>query len=285
MRVLVATDLSDGSDAALREGAALAATPNDALAVIHALPQPSFVATWIPHPSGESAHRATRAHELIDERIGGVLGRRVEAYVDDDVDYAAIIGRAQTWAADVIVLGSHGQSGNARAFGRVADRVVRHALCSVLIARASTARGWVLAATDLSDPSLGAVAAAAVEGRRRQARLEVVHAVGFLEAEARYLLELATPAVVLGPPSVFEVAARDLASCVGRLQIDAQCKVLDRPAAAAIVGEGEAIGAELVVVGARGKTGLGLLALGGVAERVARTASCSVLIVRSRAVA
>ena len=277
MRVLVATDLSDGSDAALREGAALAATPNDALAVIHALPQPSFVATWIPHPSGESAHRATRAHELIDERIGGVLGRRVEAYVDDDVDYAAIIGRAQTWAADVIVLGSHGQSGNARAFGRVADRVVRHALCSVLIARASTARGWVLAATDLSDPSL--------EGRRRQARLEVVHAVGFLEAEARYLLELATPAVVLGPPSVFEVAARDLASCVGRLQIDAQCKVLDRPAAAAIVGEGEAIGAELVVVGARGKTGLGLLALGGVAERVARTASCSVLIVRSRAVA
>jgi nucleotide-binding universal stress UspA family protein len=280
MRVLVATDLSDGADAALREGAALAATPNDALAVIHALPQPSFVATWIPHPSGNFAHRATRAHELIDERIGGVLGRRVEAYVDDDVDYAAIISRAQTWAADVIVLGSHGQSGSARAFGSVADRVVRHAPCSVLIARASTARGWVLAATDLSDPSLGAVAAAAVEARRRQARLEVVHAMGFLEAEARYLLELATPAVVLGSPSMFEVAARDLASCVGRLQIDARCKILDRPAAAAIVGEGETIGAELIVVGARGRTGLGLLALGGVAERVARIASCSVLIVR-----
>ncbi len=212
-------------------------------------------------------------------------GRRVEAFVDDDVDYAAIIMRAQTWAADVIVLGSYGQSGISRVFGSVADRVVRHAPCSVLVARASTTRGWVLAATDLSDPSLGAVAAAVVEGRRRQARLEVVHAMGFLEAEARYLLELATPAVVLGPPSVFEVAARDLARCVGTLQVDAKCKVLDRPAAAAIVGEADAIGAELVVVGARGKAGLGLLALGGVAERVARTASCSVLIVRPQAAA
>jgi nucleotide-binding universal stress UspA family protein len=285
MRVLVATDLSDGADAALREGAALAAAPNDALAVIHALPQPSFLATWSSHPGGESARRARRAHELIDERMASVLGRRVEAYVDDDVDYTAIISRAQTWAADVIVLGSHGQSGSVRAFGSVADRVVRHALCSVLIARATTARGWVLAATDLSDPSLGAVAAAAVEARRRPARLEVVHSMGFLEAEARYLLQLATPAVVLGPPTVFEVAALDLARCVGSLHVDAKCKVLDRPAAAAIVGEADAIGAELVVVEARGKTGLGLLAVSGVAKRVARTASCSVLIVRSRAVA
>jgi nucleotide-binding universal stress UspA family protein len=276
MRVLVATDLSDGADTALREGAALAATSNDALAIVHALPQPSFVGTWTARPSGDAEHRARRAHQLIDERVSSVLGRPVEAYV-----YAAILTRAETWSADIVVLGSHGPSGIARAFGgSVVDRVVRHAPRSVLVARASKARGWVLAASGLSKPSLGAVAAAAVEARRRQARLEVVHAMGFLDAEARYLLELVTPAVDPEPPSVFEVAARELARCIGRLQIDAKCKVLDRPAAAAIVGEADAIGAELVVVGARGKTGLGRLVPGGVAEHVARTASCSVLIAR-----
>jgi nucleotide-binding universal stress UspA family protein len=149
----------------------------------------------------------------------------------------------------------------------------------VLVARASGAHGWVLAATDLSDPSLLAIAAAAAEAKRRGAQLEVVRALGFLEVEARYVLEPERPSLPK-PQEVFEVAASELSECVARLQVHATCKVLDRPAAPAIVGEAEALGAELVVVGARGSTGLGRLALGGVAEKVARAASCSVLVVR-----
>jgi nucleotide-binding universal stress UspA family protein len=284
MRVLVATDLSEGADMALREGASLAATPIDALAVVHALRQPSFTATWLPSAEAHDAHRVSRAHELLSERTRRAIGVPVEIFVEDDVDYAAIVARAETWAADVVVVGSHGASGVARAFGSVAERVLHRAPCSVLVARASPARGRVLAATDLSDPSFGAVVAAAEEARRRLVRLEVVHAIGFLEAEARYLLELATPAAV-GAPSIFEVATLELSASVAALGVEAVCKVVDRPAAAAIVGEAEAIGAELVVVGARGKTGLRRLTLGGVAEKVARAAPCSVLTVRPRTAA
>jgi nucleotide-binding universal stress UspA family protein len=39
-------------------------------------------------------------------------------------------------------------------------------------------------------------------------------------------------------------------------------------------------GADLLVIGTQGKTGLGKLILGSVAENIIRTAPCSVLVVR-----
>lgn len=146
-------------------------------------------------------------------------------------------------------------------------RVLHHAHCSVLVARLPGARGWVLAATDLSDPSFAAITAADAEARRRGAKLEVVHAVGFLDMQASNLVELGTPSIA-PPPRVFEVAARELSACVSRLQIHAECKVLDRPAAAAIVSKARAIGAELVVVGARGRTGFDLCPSGTLRRRL-----------------
>jgi nucleotide-binding universal stress UspA family protein len=281
-RVLVATDLSDAADLALREGAALAASPDDSLAVVHARPAEPFFDTWLPQRAEVDAKIAARASEAVRERTRRVVGDRAEVFVDDDVDYAAIIKRAEAWRADVIVLGSHGRSGLVRSFGGVVERVLRHAPCSVLVVRPSAARGWVLAATDLSTPSLPAITSAGAEARRRGAQLEVVHAVGFFDVEASYLIELGTPSVT-PPPLVLEVAGRELSDCVARLHVRARCVVLERPAAAAIVKQAESIGAELVVVGARGRTGLSLLPLGSVAEKVVRTAPCSVLVARAMA--
>lgn len=282
MRVLVATDLSDAADVALREGAALASNPQDVLAVVHVLPPLPFIKMWSPDVVDGVERNAVRASEAVRRRSIAVTGGRAEVFVEDGVDYAAIVKRAEAWRADVIVVGSRGRSGLARAFGGVADRVLRSAHCSVLVARPCAARGWVLSATDMSDPSFHAVTAAAGEARRRSAQLEVVHSVGLLDVEASYLIELGTPSIT-PTPRVYEVAARELSDRVARLGVQARCKVLDRPAAAAIVAECEAIGAELVVVGARGATGLGVLSFGGVADKVARAAPCSVLVVRSEA--
>lgn len=48
-----------------------------------------------------------------------------------------IVKAAAEWPADVIVMGSHGRGGVERALlGSVADTVMRHASCSVLIIRA-----------------------------------------------------------------------------------------------------------------------------------------------------
>jgi nucleotide-binding universal stress UspA family protein len=48
-----------------------------------------------------------------------------------------IVKAAKDWAADVIVIGSHGRGGVTRfLMGSVAEAVMRHALCPVLVVRA-----------------------------------------------------------------------------------------------------------------------------------------------------
>lgn len=283
MRVLVATDLSDAADVALREGAAMTSKPEDALAVVHALPPLPLLKMWLPQFADDRAAIAARAADAVTERTRRVLGDRApEVFVENEVDYAAIIERAEDWKADVVAVGSHGLSGLAGFVGSVGERVLRHAPCSVLVSRPGP-RGPVLAATDSSDPSFHAITAAASEARRRGAQLEVVHALGLLDVEALYLVELGTPSVQPAP-GVFGAAASELSRCVARLHVDATCKVLERPAAAAIVREAEAIDAQLIVASARGRSELSVVPLGRVAEKVARTARCSVLVVRPGAV-
>lgn len=57
-------------------------------------------------------------------------------------------------------------------------------------------------------------------------------------------------------------------------------RVIRGDAAAAVVGFAHETGAELLVVGTKGRSGLARLALGSVAERVVRNAPCPVLAVR-----
>lgn len=58
-------------------------------------------------------------------------------------------------------------------------------------------------------------------------------------------------------------------------------KAVTGPASPAIVAEAEALPADLIVMGTRGRTGLKHVLLGSVAERVVRTAQCPVLTVKS----
>jgi len=66
---------------------------------------------------------------------------------------------------------------------------------------------------------------------------------------------------------------------------DVQTSVWYGPAASAIVEAARFRGADLIVMGTHGRTGLMHVLLGSVAERVVRLAPCSVLVVRSVATA
>jgi nucleotide-binding universal stress UspA family protein len=277
MRVLVATDLTDGADLALREGASMAASPADSMAAVYALPLPPLLEAMFPSTASLEKPIALAA-QAVGQQVRRVCGRDATVFVESGVNYAAIVSRAEAWEADVLVVGSHGRAGASRVLGGVAEAAVRQAHCSVLVARPSTGHGCVLAGTDDSDPSFPAITAGAREALRRGVKLEVVQALGIVDTEAIYLLQ---PSAT---QNVFVVAARSLSERVAKLGVDASCKVLDRPAAAAIVSEAESIGADLIVVGSRGRTGLARLALGSVAEKVIRAASCSVLVVRRGAI-
>ena len=284
MRTLVATDLSDAADEALRQAAALAG-PSGALAAIHVLPSLHSVASLFPQRHAADGFDVARVHlqavDALRQRVSRECGRHADIFVTEGADSTEIVRRAEAWHADTIVVGSHGQGGLSRVLGSVAERVVRNAPCRVLVARArpASARGGVLAATDLSEPALPAVTAAAAEARRRGVGLKVAHAVGFLQSESLYLFERRSPLTYL-VDDLHDPAHNRLRTLMRKAGVDAEDLILDGLAANAVVRCAGESGAELVVVGASGRAGLKRLVVGSVAEKIVRSAPCSVLVVR-----
>ena len=147
------------------------------------------------------------------------------------------------------------------------------------------ATGVVLAATDLSELSLPALEAASAASKRSGAKLVVVSALELADPVSISAASLigAAPAVpsaeVLG--QLHSVLRSTLEQTLTRLGISGEIRVLEGAAARSIIECAEELGAELVVVGTHGRTGLLRFALGSVAERVIRNAKSSVLCVRA----
>lgn len=276
--VLVATDLTDASDEAVRQGIAFASRLRAPLVVCHVVPELDRVRMLFPQDAGaDAAAYATleqRAEQGIRDQVARVVKRppgEFDICIEAGSPHAGILTRADAGRAGVVVIGP----------GRVADRVVRHAHCPVLVARASPP-GCVMAATDFSDPATPAIEGAVGEARRRQVPLRVVHA-----------LDLAPPALMSMPgdsalaalsPSVIasltESARERMDRILDGLGATGEVVVAPGPAAAAILDAAQEAATELIVVGTRGRTGLPRLALGSVAETVLHRAACSVLVVR-----
>ncbi len=293
-RVLVATDLSPPADEAIRQADAWARAADAKLAVCHVLPNPLRANPLFPELNARMAVAATtlaaRAGLELEERVSALTGRgagELEVRIEEGDPLPMLLRFAEQWDADLLVVGSHGTSGISRILlGSVGDRAVRYAHCSVLVARPFARSGRVLAATDLSETSLRGLAEAAGAARRHGARLSVLHAVDSgLSLAAYTALERG------GPPlssleeagrRARETATRALADVLARLAVEAEMLVEDGPAAPVILGAADRLGADLVVVGTHGRTGIERLALGSVAETVVRAAACPVLVMRGK---
>jgi nucleotide-binding universal stress UspA family protein len=141
--ILVATDFSEPSDAALAYGRALARTFGATLHVVHVVDNvPTLV-------YGAEAY-AVSMPELQQEIEGSARTQLADLLVDNDqpplpvravvltssAPAAAIVDYAKGERIDLIVAGTHGRGGVAHLLmGSVAERVVRTAPCPVLTVR------------------------------------------------------------------------------------------------------------------------------------------------------
>lgn len=290
MKVFAALDFGDSSLEALRQGRALAHDLKGSLAACHVLPAAYQLAGILPELSlnaqVDAVNEDASTRKALVEHVRAKVGLELtEVFIERGAAYAEIVRCADRWGADVIAIGSHGRTGLARAFlGSVAERVVRLASCSVLVARPFEGNGVVLAATDLSDPSLPAIAAGAAAAKRTGARLVVVTVLewaGFVGSSFVGMMGT-LPAV---PPLEVQNQLRDatrstLERAMALVGAVGEARVLEGSAASAIVACAEELRPEVLVVGSHGRTGLARLALGSIAESVVRNASCSVLTVR-----
>jgi len=142
MRILVAIDNSRHSEAAIHIVANYFKPQTTEVRILHVLTP--VVLTAPPEMSRgyapELEQQGIQAHALLDKyaRQLRAEGFTVDSAVENGDVREVIIDSAARWHADLILLGSHGHKGMGRLLlGSVAESVVRHAYCSVLVVRPS----------------------------------------------------------------------------------------------------------------------------------------------------
>lgn len=139
-RILIAVDDDPIAAHAADVGLELARSLGAAVALIHTI-DPSLIYS----PEGgiaadELAAQAARDGTRLMAAFRARLPTGVSAleFIVQGNPGTEIVKAARTWPAEVVVIGSHGRRGLTRALvGSVAEAVMRHAPCPVLVVRAN----------------------------------------------------------------------------------------------------------------------------------------------------
>ncbi len=130
--ILVATDLSPDADIALQYAIALGVGLQAHVVLIHVRDNTAWN-PWAYSAGAEVATRESLEHKLQRVVHAGLSGEIILAH---GVPWHEILNCVQTHHASLIVMGTHGHSGVRRLMlGSVAEKVLRHAPCSVLVTR------------------------------------------------------------------------------------------------------------------------------------------------------
>lgn len=241
-------------------------------------------------PAAYDALRAALREEIENDvaaakRLVSAPGREVRVTVPFARAATAIVDEAKGIAADLVVVGSRGRGQIATMIlGSVAAEVIDHAPCPVLVARSSKIGRFVLA----DDGSLEATTA----------RDLVASWPLFAGLDARVVSVAPVPAEMGVGPIRHAEASQALAETVDTLRttyqtianadasrltkagLRARAEVRCGDPAQEIMDAALEDGADLIVMGSHGRTGLERLLIGSVARKVVTHAPCSVLVVR-----
>ena len=283
-KIVVGVDFSEQGELALEAARVLASEAGATLHLVNAVETPLILnpyTTTLPADFVGGIREAAR--EQLESLAGRLKGVPVETHLRGVPAAEAIRTLAEEIEADLVVVGTHGRQGLRRFFlGSVAERVARLSPCSVLTVRPGGADGdrpRYVVATDFSPSANRAVVVATELATQRGAELDVDHAF-----HAPFLL---VPYGVKVPADVIDAARAAAAQLldaeaenIGAQGIKPSLRLVEGPPASAITEHAERVGAELLVLGTHGHSGLAHLALGSVAAETLRRATCSVLTVK-----
>jgi nucleotide-binding universal stress UspA family protein len=148
MRVLVATDGSEFSAAAIR-AVAVRAWPKGSVAKVMSIPEPFLPMSQFPFFEVEEVERLNTAALKAAKKYAtagadALFSANLEATADTPFPKSSngreIVMEAERWHPDLIVMGSHGRRGFDRWYmGSVSEYVALHAPCSVEVIRIPSA--------------------------------------------------------------------------------------------------------------------------------------------------
>lgn len=137
--ILLATDFSETASYAAEHAAALARAHAGVLHLVHVIEEFSYWESFnLKHfPTPEVYEELqSNARLALESLVESAEDLSLQTHVREGKPFVEIIRAARDLEADVIVIGSHGQSGMTETlFGSTAEKVVRKSPCSVLVAR------------------------------------------------------------------------------------------------------------------------------------------------------
>ncbi len=267
MHLLLATDGSKWSDGAARVAVAMAAAYHARLTVITMFLLDDQLEAVDAH--GKRMDKAKAATEA-KARFANVQALAAEADINckTEIRYGPspqqeIVTAAEQLDVDVIVMGRRGERGQAQMFvGDATMKTVSLTDRPVLVVP-ETATFWqqrLLLATDGSEHS--------------QAALETV---------ARFAEISGLPVTVLSVAGSTQIDARQVVDdAVRKLQargVTVDDRIMEGKPDEVIAAAATELGADLVVMGSHGRTGITKLLLGSVSQRVIGALNCAVLVV------
>ena len=307
MKILIGYDGSEAADAALEDlaraglpekGEALVVAASDVWPQAEAMPGPGTgkTPTWLTsalkdaHAQVDKELGSARAMAATAKaRLAGVIpGWTVEYDAALDSPRRAIVDRAASFGADLIVVGSHGRSGIARLLlGSVSQSVLTHAHCSVRVGRAHQVRDHrpvkIIVAVDGSVGSATAVSAVAQRNWPAGSQARVVAVVDSAVSTAVPVAAFAaahTPRGEATPQDWISKAAQQVAKELRDTGLDASPLVCQGDPKRVLIEQADGWEADCIFVGARGLRGVERFVLGSVSAAVAARAHCSVEVVR-----
>lgn len=275
--ILFATDFGALANRALPFAVALAHRHGAKLYAAHVIPQEAY---GLARP--ESMERILReAHDYagyaLNQLIGPLAhrGYSCEALVGEGNPGEVITEFSETYAADLLVVGTSSRAGLGKLFlGSVAEEIIREAPCPVLtvgphvVTDPSAEIQRILCAADFSMGSVRAAEFATSLAYEYRAHLMLLHVIEGILKDAPHLAMQLT-----------EKRLRDLMPPEPELQYEPEVVVEIGPVAERILGVANELSADLIAMGARG---LGAFAhtashFGSIAHRIVSLASCPVL--------
>jgi len=296
-RILCAVDFSDVSRRALHYATSVASWYGAHLYLLHVIaepvpptrpllaPIPALITDEVRSQIGAALHDWASESDLPESRVSDVVKMGVPA--------SLILDHASTIGADLIVLGTHGRSGFQQfLLGSTAERVVSRASCPVLTIppkaheppSASQAQfKRILCAVDFSPTSIRAFEHGLSLAQENDGRLTLLHVLETLtEEDAHTLAHFRVAEYVRSRRRDTREQLKALVTYDARAWCEAEELVELGSPGRTILRVARDIGADLIVLGAQGHSGLGLIVFGSTTQTVMRRALCPVLTARAK---
>jgi nucleotide-binding universal stress UspA family protein len=288
--ILFAADFSANSKEAFRVACSLASESKTRMFVIHVV-EPHWVAedpAYYGQPmvqfydAGNEPGTLERVERKLTDEYAPNHPVDVAYYVREGEIADEILKLANETVSDLIVMGTHGRTGLRWLLaGSVAISVLRRAHCPVLALHATPLPhkvddlAVILHPTDFSESSQAALQVARSLARDLGSRLVLLHVAP---------LEVYVSGMMASEMDVdaFRHSLEEIRNRLDGMDLKYPVEVeLSRgDASDEIVRVAEELGCGLIVMGTHGRTGLGKLLLGNVAESVLPRAHCPVLVVK-----